>query len=347
TPESLYALLTSDSARATLRSVRYVIVDEIHALAGNKRGVHLAVSLERLAERVTGPLQRIGCSATLSPLEDIAAFLVGRDERGPRPCTIVNAGMRKDLDVQVMAPLPDFLEAGNNALWSSAYELLCKEIAAHDTTLVFCNSRYKAERTSLRLGELAGEDVRIGVHHGSMSKEIRLEAEDDLKAGRLDALVATASLELGIDIGSVDLVCQLESPKSVATGLQRIGRAGHLLDRTSKGRVMVFQRDELMEAAAICRAMSEGKMDNIRIPRGCLDVLAQQVTATVAAGDRQEYLTFSNHSASATLGYNLTVMQSLFTPTADERVYRLVSGVNTIDGTGVYPCMTGTSKLST
>jgi ATP-dependent helicase Lhr and Lhr-like helicase len=287
TPESLYLLLGSKRMAPNLRTIRTVIVDEVHALCDNKRGVHLSVSLERLEERVDAPLQRVGCSATLSPLEEIAAFLVGHDRAGKRrSCTILNAGMRKDLDVRVVAPLPDFLEAGHNALWSSAYELLHREVAAHDTTLVFCNSRYKAERTALRLDELAGENIRVGVHHGSMSREIRLEAEDDLKAGRLDALVATASLELGIDVGSIDLVYQLESPKSVATGLQRIGRAGHLLERTSKGRVLIFDRDELMEAAAICRAMVAGKIDDIRLPRGCLDVLAQQIAGIVAFRDR-------------------------------------------------------------
>ena len=288
TPESLYLLLGSKRMAPNLETIRTVIVDEVHAMCDNKRGVHLAVSLERLVERVGGPLQRVGCSATLSPLEEIAAFLVGRDGDGNRrPCTVVDAGMRKDLDIRVMAPLPDFLEATNAALWSSAYELLLEEISGHTTTLVFCNSRYKAERTSLRLCESAGENVRVGSHHSSMSKEIRLEAEDDLKAGRLDALVATASLELGIDIGSIDLVYQLESPKSVATGLQRIGRAGHLLDETSKGRILIFERDELLEAAAICKAMLDGKLDAIHIPRGCLDVVAQQITGAVAARDWQ------------------------------------------------------------
>ena len=286
TPESLFLLLGSRRMAPHLETVRTVIVDEVHALCDNKRGVHLAVSLERLADRVVGPTQRIGCSATLSPLDEIAAFLAGRDASGrPRHCRIVDAGMRKDLDVRVLAPLPDFLEASPSALWSSAYELLLGEIAAHDTTLVFCNSRYKAERTALRLEELAAGTARIGVHHGSMSKELRLQAEDDLKCGRLDALVATASLELGIDIGSVDLVVQLESAKSVATGLQRIGRAGHLLDRTSKGRVLVFERDELPEAAAICRGMEQGEVDAIQLPKGCLDVLGQQIAGMVAVRD--------------------------------------------------------------
>ena len=286
TPESLFLLLGSKRMAPALQSIRTVIVDEVHASCGDKRGVHLAVSLERLQARVSGPLQRVGCSATISPLDEVAAFLSGYDADGcPRPCTILDAGMRKDLDVRAMAPLPDFLAAGHDALWASAYDLLLREIAAHKTTLIFCNSRYKAERTALRLSELAGDELRIGVHHGSMSKERRLETEEKLKSGELDALVATSSLELGIDIGSIDLVYQLESAKSVATGLQRIGRAGHLLDATSKGRMLIFERDELLESAAICRAMIEGRIDAIQIPRNCLDVLAQQIVGIVATGD--------------------------------------------------------------
>jgi ATP-dependent helicase Lhr and Lhr-like helicase len=286
TPESLYLLLQSVQIRDALKTIRTVIVDEVHALCDNKRGVHLSVSLERLERHVDGPLQRVGCSATLSPLKEIAAFLVGRaGKTRRRPCTIVDAGMRKNLDLRVMAPLADLVEAGNTALWASAYDLLVREISDHTTTLVFCNSRYKAERTGLRLTELAGEDLRLGVHHGSVARERRLVAEEDLKSGRLEALVATTSLELGIDIGSVDLVYQLESPKSVSTGLQRIGRAGHLLDATSKGRILVFERDELLEAAAICRAMVEGEIDAVHILQGCLDVLAQQIVGAVVARD--------------------------------------------------------------
>ncbi|MBT3344171.1 MAG: DEAD/DEAH box helicase [Gemmatimonadetes bacterium] len=287
TPESLYLMLGSARMATHLQTARTVIVDEVHALCDNKRGVHLALSLERLNARAEAPLQRIGCSATLRPLEEISRFLVGCEGGKPRPVEIVDAGMRKDLDVRVVTPLPDFLEASQTALWNAAYELLLEEIAAHRTTLIFCNSRYKAERTWLRLTELNRDDsIRIGVHHGSMSKERRLEAEESLKAGELDALVATSSLELGIDIGSVDLVYQLESPKSVATALQRIGRAGHLLDATSKGRVLVFDRDQLMEAAAVCEAMIEGAVDAVHLPRGCLDVLAQQIAGMLTEGDR-------------------------------------------------------------
>lgn len=285
TPESLYLLLQSQRASAMLRGVRTLIVDEIHALCSNKRGVHLSVSLERLVQLTGKPMQRLGCSATLKPLDAIAQFLVGFGGDGsPRPCTIVDAGMRKNLDVQVVAPLEDFLEASNTALWSSAYELLLQDIARHRTTLVFANSRYKAERTALHLAELAAPKTKIGAHHGSMARERRLEMEESLKRGKLDALVATSSLELGIDIGSVDVVYQLESPKTVSAGLQRIGRAGHLLGATSKGRVMVFERDELLEAAVICHAMTSGNVDAVRIPTRCLDVLAQQIAGAVAAG---------------------------------------------------------------
>jgi ATP-dependent Lhr-like helicase len=287
TPESLYILLASPRMAPALRSIRTVIVDEVHAICANKRGVHLAVSLERLAACTDSPPQRIGCSATLNPLDQIAAFLVGCEDGRPRPCTIVDAGMRKHLDVQVRAPLSDFLEASNTALWSSAYELLLEDIGRHRTTLIFTNSRYKAERTALRLGELAGGRARIGAHHGSMSRETRLVTEDALKAGRLDALVATSSLELGIDVGSVDAVYQMESPRSVAAGLQRVGRAGHLLGATSKGRMLIFERDELVEAAAIARAMLAGEIDAVCIPQDCLDVLAQQIVGAVAAGAQQ------------------------------------------------------------
>lgn len=294
TPESLYLMLGSKHMRKALVRVDSVIVDEIHAMCESKRGTHLAVSLERLEQLVSHAeesssvpkntkkmhrsCQRIGCSATVSPLEEVAHFLVGYAKDGtPRPCTIVDAGMRKDLDVKVVAPVADFVSTGHDALWANAYERLVEEIKAHRTTLIFCNSRYRAERTVIRLRELAGESVKIGVHHGSMAKDIRLQAEQDLKNGKLDALVATSSLELGIDVGSIDLVYQLESPKTVASGLQRIGRAGHLLHATSKGRILVFQRDELFEAAALCKAMKDGAIDPVSIPEECLDVLAQQI----------------------------------------------------------------------
>jgi ATP-dependent helicase Lhr and Lhr-like helicase len=287
TPESLFLVLGSKRLAPALASVRTVIVDEVHALCSDKRGVHLAVSLERLEER-TGGMQRLGCSATINPLEDVALYLGGFDDTGqPRPCRIIDAGVRKRLDVKVAVPSRDMVTMNNTSLWNSAYEILQDEIAAHDTTLIFCNSRYKAERTSLHLSESGGSAAPIGVHHGSVSKELRLEMEAKLKAGDLKALVTTSSLELGIDIGSVNLVYQLESPKSVAAALQRIGRSGHLLDATSTGRILVFDRDELAEAAAISKAMVAGDVDEIAIPKGGIDVLAQQLAGAVSVEPRR------------------------------------------------------------
>lgn len=289
TPESLYLILGSKRIAWALESVQTVIVDEVHSLCDNKRGVHLAVSLERLEERTAKSFQRIGCSATMNPVEEIARYLAGYDTRGDeRPCTILDVGAGKQFDLQVKVPLPEFLAANNTSLWNSAYEILQEEIKAHDTTLVFCNSIYRAEKTALHLNEVAGGVSDIGVHHGSIAKEVRLDVEARLKAGQLKALLATSSLELGIDIGSVNLVYHLESPKTVASGLQRVGRAGHLLDTTSKGRILIFDRDELVEAAVICRAMADGEVDRARIPKGSLDVLAQQVAAEISLRPQNE-----------------------------------------------------------
>jgi ATP-dependent Lhr-like helicase len=297
TPESLYIILATSRFREAFRQVRYVIVDEIHAVSDDKRGIHLALSLERLEHLVragredlegkVGAFSRIGLSATQKPLDEIARFLVGMDHTGqPRPCEIIDTGARKGLDVQVIAPVDNLLEAQVDAIWGSAYEHLLSMIREHETTLVFTNSRYKAERTALRLAELAGDrPVRAGAHHGSLSRQVRLEMEDQLKQGKLDALVATASLELGIDVGSVDLVCQVQSPKSVSTGTQRIGRAGHLLGATSKGRLLAMDRDDLVESAVLVKAIVDGEIDTTRIPANCLDVLAQQVVGAVAADD--------------------------------------------------------------
>ncbi|MBT7097755.1 DEAD/DEAH box helicase, partial [Candidatus Poribacteria bacterium] len=287
TPESLYIILATERFREAFRKVRYVIVDEIHAMVANKRGVDLSLSLERLEHLVEAPFTRIGLSATQRPLETIAAYLSGVGEDGePRPCSIVDAGARKALDVEVMTPVDNFLEAQFDAIWGSAYAQMADMIRQHNTTLVFHNSRYKTERTALRLNEATtGEPVRVGAHHGSMSKAVRLDVENDLKDGALNAVVATASLELGIDVGSIDLVCQVQSPKSVSTGMQRVGRAGHLLHATSKGRVLVTDRDDLVEAAVLVRAMLDGDLDTVRIPERCLDVLAQHVVGAVAADE--------------------------------------------------------------
>lgn len=300
TPESLYIILSTAKFREALRTIRYVIVDEIHAMSDNKRGVHLSLSLERLAYLVqsrdptdsscddkteTDAFVRIGLSATQKPLGRIAGFLVGLDTRGaPRPCAIVDVGARKCLDVQVISPVDNLSEAHYDAIWGSMYDKMLSMVQAHDTTLVFTNSRYKTERTALRLNELSADDqVAVGSHHGSMSKEVRLAMENRLKQGDLDALVATSSLELGIDVGSIDLVCQIQSPKSVSKGMQRIGRAGHLLNATSKGRMLVTDRDDLVESAVLVKAITEGKVDTTRVPMNCLDVLAQHVVGAVAA----------------------------------------------------------------
>ena len=287
TPESLYIILATPKFRHALRALRYVVIDEIHAMSDNKRGVHLSLSLERLQEFVGHEFVRIGLSATQRPLEEIARFLVGmQDPETPRPCEIVNIGARKDLNVQVVSPVDNLLEANFDAIWGSAYEHMLAMIEGRRTTLVFTNSRYKTERTALRLNELSADrDVTVGAHHGSMSKAVRLEMEDRLKNAELDALVATSSLELGIDVGSIDLVCQVESPKSVSSGMQRIGRAGHLLDATSEGRVLVTDRDDLVECAVLVRAIVDGEIDRTRIPLNCLDILAQHIVGAVAADD--------------------------------------------------------------
>ncbi|HEY3281818.1 MAG TPA: ATP-dependent helicase [Armatimonadota bacterium] len=286
TPESLYIILASPRFRDSLRGLRTVIVDEIHAVSDNKRGVHLSVSLERLEHLVGHRVQRVGLSATQRPVEEIARFLSGWEGGEPRSCEVVNLGARKQLDVQVVTPVDSFAEATHDAVWAATYDTLDSLVRRHATTLVFANSRYKTERTALRLTELSESDpIAVGAHHGSMSKKVRLEMEDRLKAGRLQALVATSSLELGIDVGSIDLVCQVESPKSVSRGLQRIGRAGHLLQATSKGRLLAMHRDDLMESAVLVRALHEGELDTVRVPTNCLDVLAQQVVGAVVADE--------------------------------------------------------------
>ncbi len=277
TPESLYLMLTS-KAREILRTVRYVIVDEIHAVCGTKRGVHLSVSLERL-EALTGGRSpvRVGLSATQRPLEEIARFLggVGRD------VTIIDTGSRKELDLLVEVPVEDMRALPENTIWSAVYPRLLELIRQHRSTLIFVNYRGLAERLADRLNSLAGEEI-ARVHHGSMSREVRQRVERDLKEGRLPCLVATSSLELGIDVGAIDLVVQVESPKSVARGLQRVGRAGHVLGAASKGRLIPKYRGDLLEMACIVREMQRGQVEETRVPTGALDVLAQQVTAMAA-----------------------------------------------------------------
>jgi ATP-dependent Lhr-like helicase len=276
TPESLFLMLTSQ-ARETLRTIETVIIDEVHAVAGTKRGVHMAVSLERLDALLERPAQRIGLSATQRPLEEIGRFV-----SGDRPIQLVDAGTRKDLDLEVVVPLDDMREPGEGgSIWPSIYPAILELVKAHRSTILFVNNRRLAERLALRLNELAEEEI-ARAHHGSLAREQRLLIEEDLKAGRIPCLVATSSLELGIDMGAVDLVIQVESPKSVARGLQRVGRAGHELGSTSKGRIFPKFRADLLESAVVAKAMRAGEIEETKIPRNPLDVLAQQIVAIVA-----------------------------------------------------------------
>jgi ATP-dependent Lhr-like helicase len=295
TPESLFLMLTSQ-ARETLSGIETLILDEVHAIAGSKRGSHLALSVERLQSLVERPLQRIGLSATQRPLEEIGRFV-----SGGRPITLVDAGTRKELDLEVVVPIEDMRELGSTAslsypvpadgqemdagtelgsssIWPSVYPEILRLVEQHRSTIVFVNNRRLAERLALRLNEQAERPI-ARAHHGSLAREQRLVVEEDLKAGRIPCLVATSSLELGIDMGAVDLVVQVESPKSVARGLQRIGRAGHELHSVSKGRIFPKFRADLLESAVVARAMRGGEIEETKIPRNPLDVLAQQVVA--------------------------------------------------------------------
>jgi len=318
TPESFYLLLTSPKARDMFRTVGTVIVDEIHMLAGNKRGVHLSLSLERLQHLASQPVQRLGLSATIQPLDEVARFLGGSAWQGkgearslqPRPVTVINAAYEKVLDLQVVTAVEDFRDLPGDSVWPSIIPRVLTLIRQHQTTLIFTNNRRLAERTADRLNEqiaaeaagkasglieggvakgigmmAAGSGLHgspIRVHHGSISKEARLDLERQLKAGELPALVGTSSLELGIDIGMVDLVVQLQSPKSVAQGLQRVGRSGHLVGQTSKGRIFPTHREDVIEAAAIAGGMLRGEVEPTYTPHQPLDVLAQQIVAMVS-----------------------------------------------------------------
>ena len=287
TPESLHLLLTSPRARHMLRTVRYVVVDEIHALCSDKRGTFLSILLERLEALTERSPVRIGLSATQRPLSAVAEFLGGLTPDGePRPVAIVDAGGRASLDVAVELPTEEMTPVsteGSDApsMWPAIFDRLVERVDEHESTLIFANSRRVVERIASEMNRRIGCDL-VQAHHGSVSKERRHRIEQDLKAGRLPALVATSSMELGIDVGSIDLVCQVESPFSVASGLQRIGRAGHLVRATSKGRVIPKTRGDLLMAAAMTRAMLRGEISDVRIPRGPLDVLAQQIVAMVA-----------------------------------------------------------------
>src|SRR5881296_2365245 len=286
TPESLYLILTSERARDMLRTVRTVIVDEIHAVARDKRGSHLALSLERLEHLAGRRLQRVGLSATQKPIEDIAAFLAGTRHPTPDTC-IIDAGHARSLDLAIEIPSSPLEAVMAAEVWDEIYERLVQLIGEHRTTLVFVNTRRLAERLTLHLSERLGAD-QVTSHHGSLSKEKRLDAETRLKEGKLKALVATASLELGIDIGAVDLVCQIGSTRSIATLLQRVGRSGHHLAAVPKGRLFPLSRDELIECAALVRAARERTLDRLVIPEHPLDILAQQIVAAVAGDEWEE-----------------------------------------------------------
>ena len=284
TPESLYILLTAAKSREVLKTVETVIVDEIHAMADDKRGSHLAVSLERL-EHLTGrSLARIGLSATQKPIELVAQFLTGGSRPGP---VVVNVGHRRELDLAVEVPGSELGPVASNEMWGEIYNRIAALAKEHRSTLIFVNTRRLAERVAHHLGERLGNDA-VAAHHGSLSRKLRLAAEKKLKDGEIRALVATASLELGIDIGSVDLVCQVGSTRSISVGLQRIGRAGHWRGAIPKGRIFATTRDELVECAALVRAIRRGELDRLAIPDAPMDILAQQIVAMCAAEDWNE-----------------------------------------------------------
>jgi ATP-dependent helicase Lhr and Lhr-like helicase len=306
TPESLFILLTSDSGRAMLKSVRSVIVDELHALAGNKRGAHLMLSLERLEALVAAgggrPPNRIGLSATVKPVEEMARYLVGdrhpgRSEGSPAArdlsasaarrddtVTIIDTGHVRERDLGLELPKSPLETVMSNEVWAEIYDRLAELARGHRTTLVFVNQRRLAERAAKQLADRLGEE-HVTAHHGSLSREHRLKAEQRLKAGQLRALVATSSLELGIDIGEVDLVCQLGSPRSIAAFLQRVGRAGHAIGAIPKGRLFPLSQDDLVECAALLDSARRGELDRIRVPEAPLDVLAQQLVAEAGCRD--------------------------------------------------------------
>src|SRR5436309_15026 len=307
TPESLYLLLTAERSRGILRTVRTVIVDEIHAVIGTRRGEHLALSLERLQQVAEQPLLRIGLSATQKPIEEVAHFLVGSRIAGcglrvadpqsamPNPqseirdpqCAIINEGHRRDMDLGMEIPRSPLDAVMSHEVWEGYYDRLTALIGRHRTTLVFVNTRRMAERAARHLSDRLGEDA-VTAHHGSLSKEKRLDAEARLKGGRLKALVATASLELGIDIGHVDLACQIGSPHRITTFIQRVGRSGHTVAGVPKGRLFPVSRDALMESAALLRAVRHAELDCIVAHEAPLDVLTQQIVAETSCRDYHE-----------------------------------------------------------
>ncbi|HEV2987208.1 MAG TPA: DEAD/DEAH box helicase [Candidatus Angelobacter sp.] len=284
TPESLYILLTADRSRAILRDVKTVIVDEIHAVADDKRGAHLALSLERLDCLASSRPVRIGLSATQKPIETVAHFLTGNERPDP---VVVNIGHKRELDLGIEVPGMELGPIASNDLWDEVYDRITELVKQHRSTLVFVNTRRLAERVAFNLAERLGEDT-VGAHHGSMARKLRLESETKLKEGKLKVLVATASLELGIDVGHVDLVCHISSPRSIAVALQRVGRAGHWRGAVPKGHFFPTTRDDLIECAALVRAIRQGELDRLIIPEASLDVLAQQIVAMCSAEEWNE-----------------------------------------------------------
>ncbi|MEP6934051.1 MAG: DEAD/DEAH box helicase, partial [Nitrospirota bacterium] len=312
TPESLFILLTAEKSRRLLQTVQTIIVDEIHAVAPNKRGAHLSLSLERLEALTLTKPQRIGLSATQRPIETVARFLVGNRNSSigngqlsisvnsapstqhsalsPAPCTIIDVGHKREMDLAVEVPKDELSAVATNAIWADVYDRIAELVRQHRSTLVFVNTRRLAERVSHSLEERLldlGADV-VAAHHGSLSRQIRLSAEERLKSGKTRVVVATASLELGIDIGTVDLVCQIGSPRAIATCLQRVGRAGHWIKAIPKGRLFAMTRDDLLECAALMRAIRTGVLDRIAVPTAPLDILAQQLVAEAATQTWQE-----------------------------------------------------------
>src|SRR5882724_8142830 len=279
TPESLYILLTADKSRAILRDVETVIVDEIHAVADDKRGAHLTLSLERLEALCYRPPVRIGLSATQKPIEEVAHFLTGSGRVDP---VIVDIGHKRKLDLGIEVPPMPLGPIASNEMWDAIYDRVVALVEQHRSTLVFVNTRRMAERLCHQLGERIGEE-NVAAHHGSLSRKLRLAAEKKLKEGKVRVLVATASLELGIDVGTVDLAIQINSPRSIAVTLQRVGRSGHWRGAVPKGRLFATTRDDLIELAALTRAIKHGDLDRLIIPEAPLDVLAQQIVATCAS----------------------------------------------------------------
>ena len=313
TPESLYILLTAEKSRAILRTVETVIVDEIHAVADDKRGVHLSLSLERLEDLTEQPPVRIGLSATQKPIEEVARFLAGNSDAQhvrSEP-VIVNVGHKRTLDLGVEIPRTELGPVASNEMWDEIYERIVELVSAHRSTLVFVNTRRMAERMAHHLGELLGEE-NVAAHHGSLSRKLRLEAERKLKEGQVKVLVATASLELGIDVGTVDLVCHINSPRSIAVALQRVGRSGHWRGAVPKGRFFVTTRDDLAECAVLVHAIRSGDLDRLIFPECSLDVLAQQIVACCAV----------SRASTGRVGTGLSPVQAGGSPASGESASR-------------------------